>query len=129
MLYSLLSAFFEAICGDLFMPFPPTNNTPRLHTSGRFLETALCSKSKIVAQNRHSCIVISIVYRTNIAVLIKHGIVTSPAKSKTHEVITFLESNSFKFPQKRVDREEIARKASPTRGETVKFYTEVVSKS
>ena len=68
-------------------------------------------------------------YRTNIAVLIKHGFLTSPAKSKTHEVITFLESNSFKFPQKRVDSAGIATKANPTRGETVKLYTEVFSMS
>ena len=72
---------------------------------------------------------ISIVYRTNIAVLIKHGFLTTPAKWKTYEVITFLESNSLKFPQKRVDRAGIVTNASPTRGETVKFYTEFFSMS
>ena len=61
----------------------------------------MCSKSNIFTQNNRLAIIISIVLRINIALLIKHGFLMTPQNSKTYEVITFLESNSFKFPQRR----------------------------
>ena len=61
----------------------------------------MCSKSNIFTQNNRLAIIILILHRINIALLIKHGFLMTPQNSKTYEVITFLESNSFKFPQRR----------------------------
>ena len=43
----------------------------------------------------------SLVHRTNIDILVKHGFLMTRANSKTYDAIIFLESNGFKFPQKR----------------------------